>query len=121
MVDWGNVPAFIAATLTGISLIIAAMTYRRVQRNSEREQASMVAGWMDAVDRNPDPAMPDIIIGWVLRMRNSSKLPIYRVNIERPTEAWTVRYSVIRPESTEPPDSTTDTPNVPLMPGMTCF
>jgi hypothetical protein len=115
MVDWGNVPAFIAATLTGLSLIIAALTYRRAQRNSEREQASMVAGWIDTA---PDPEAPNDITGYIVRIRNASKLPIYDVYVERPAGNLVgLNYPVIRPEDTVPSDSEAE-PNISLIAGM---
>jgi hypothetical protein len=117
LIDWGNVPAFIAATLTGLSLIIAAITYRRSQRNSEREQASMVAGWIDIA---PDPASdPEsgVILGYIVRIRNASKMPIYGVSVEGPERnLGRLSYSVIRPKDTLPPDSET-MPNITIAEG----
>lgn len=56
--DWGNVPSWIASTLTGSSMLIAAMTYRRhvkeqarQQWDREREQAGRVSVWLESSRR----------------------------------------------------------------------
>jgi hypothetical protein len=51
--DWGNVPAWVGSILTGTSLMIASLTYRRSVKEKEREQtdrergqASKVTTWL---------------------------------------------------------------------------
>jgi hypothetical protein len=115
MVAWGNVPAFIAAVLTGLSLIIAAMTYRRTQRNSEREQASLVAGWIEPAT---DPARPDSAVGFIVRIRNASKLPVYDIYIEKPKDSLVnLHHRVLRPQETLPSDTKVE-PNTSFIAGL---
>jgi hypothetical protein len=52
--DWGNVPAWIGSVLTGSSILIASLTYRRSvedkrreQSERERLQAANVSAWID--------------------------------------------------------------------------
>src|SRR6185437_3359668 len=45
--DWGNVPAWIGSILTGSSILIAALTYRRSVEDRERAQAAKVTAWVD--------------------------------------------------------------------------
>jgi hypothetical protein len=52
--DWGNVPAWVGSVLTGSSILIASLTYRRSvedkrreQQDRERLQAANVSAWID--------------------------------------------------------------------------
>jgi hypothetical protein len=56
--DWGNVPAWVGSLLTGSSLLIAALTYRRSvaerareQSDRERSQAANVSAWVVNIRR----------------------------------------------------------------------
>ena len=51
--DWGNVPDWVGALVTGSSEAVAAISYRGSVKAKEREQASKVAAWV-ALDRHGD-------------------------------------------------------------------
>ena len=46
--NWGDVPAWVGSVLTGVALLIAAITYRKSVHDSERAQASMVTVWVQS-------------------------------------------------------------------------
>jgi hypothetical protein len=68
--QWGDIPSGIGAILTGASLLIAALSYRRSVKNSEMAQAELVTAWI-----NNDEDTNAIIV-----VRNSSNLPIYMLD-----------------------------------------
>jgi hypothetical protein len=70
-VNWGDIPSGVGAILTGLSLLIAALSYRRSVRNSEMDQAKLVTAWIENED-----AIPYAIIV----VHNASNLPIYMVD-----------------------------------------
>jgi hypothetical protein len=90
--DWGNVPAGTGAVLTGVSLMIAALTYRRSVANAEAQQAESIATW---IDNAPDGRALIIV-------RNASTLPVYMVEIYLDDEVRYQRFylGTILPEST---------------------
>jgi hypothetical protein len=45
--NWGDVPAWVGSVLTGVALLVAANTYRKSVRDSEREQAKTVTVWVE--------------------------------------------------------------------------
>jgi hypothetical protein len=65
--QWGDIPSGIGAILTGLSLLIAALTYRRSVKNSEMAQAELITAWV-----NNDGDNNAIIV-----VHNGSSLPIY--------------------------------------------
>jgi hypothetical protein len=69
-VKWGDVPAWIGALLTGTSLLIAAISYRRSVLDKERDQASKVAAWIALVDEDGQQKR-------VLRISNGSDASVY--------------------------------------------
>ncbi len=79
--DWGNVPAWVGAILTSVSLLIAALAYRRSVKDKEREQASKMAAWIGVVEDAHERKR-------VVRIRNNSDAPIFDI--------------VARPHGTEP-------------------
>src|SRR5262245_48009031 len=44
--DWGNVPAWVGSLLTGTSLLVAALTFRRAVGEARRDQVSKVSAWL---------------------------------------------------------------------------
>jgi hypothetical protein len=91
--NWGDIPSGVGAILTGISLVIAALAYRRSVRNGEMAQAELIASW---IDNELDNA--------IIVVRNSSKLPVYMTEayIRIPLEA-DKRFFIgtLLPESTQ--------------------
>jgi hypothetical protein len=69
-VKWGDVPAWVGSILTGTSLLIAALSYRRSVLDKEREQASKVAAWIALVEEDGQRKR-------VLRISNGSDASIY--------------------------------------------
>jgi hypothetical protein len=43
--DWGTVPTWVGSVLTGSSLLIAALAYRRGVREREFDQARKISAW----------------------------------------------------------------------------
>src|SRR4051794_5872101 len=71
--DWGNVPTWVGAVLTGSSLLIAANTYRRAVQDRRREQASKFAAWVSGT-----PAVGRV----QLFLANGSDMPVYKVRVD---------------------------------------
>lgn len=65
--NWGDIPSGVGAVLTGLSLLIAAFSYRRSVKNSEMAQAELVTSWIE----NDDKGNAIIVV------HNASNLPIY--------------------------------------------
>jgi hypothetical protein len=65
--QWGDIPSGIGAILTGISLLIAALTYRRSVRNKEMAQAELVTSWINSDEQH----------NATIVIHNGGKLPIY--------------------------------------------
>ena len=85
--DWGNVPAWVGSILTGSSILIASLTYRRSVRdkreerlNQEREQASKVSAWIDQSQ-------------WRVFLQNANDAAVKaRVYFEDPSQDWIAAY-----------------------------
>lgn len=87
-VQWGPVSAWVSGLLTGISVMVAALAYRRSVINSESSQADLVAAWFLDTDHTTTPA--------IIAVRNSSNLPVYRfaMTIERAGKASQQRFFI---------------------------
>ena len=72
--DLGSVPDWIGSVLTGGSVFIAALAYRRSVLDRERRQASQIGAWLAFSDEsgNGHP---------VARVNNSSDAPVYEVTV----------------------------------------
>jgi hypothetical protein len=81
-IDWGNVPGGIGAVLTGISILIAAFTYRRSVKNAEMAQAEFITGWVinehDIIPKDEPLGIPEAVVV----VRNGSKQPAYMVEAQ---------------------------------------
>jgi hypothetical protein len=69
-VQWGDVPTWAGAMLTGLALLIAAITYRKSVRDSERTQASMVTVWVGVAGEKA-----------AVHVKNGSNAAVYAVTI----------------------------------------
>jgi hypothetical protein len=100
--DWGNVPGGIGAVLTGISILIAAFTYRRSVKNAEMAQAEFITGW---IINEHDIAPVDGPLGIpsaVVVVRNGSKQSAYMVEAQITKQFTKGRIFI----GTLPPEST---------------
>jgi hypothetical protein len=98
--DWGSVPAWIAAIITSGSFVVAAVTYRRSVLNEERDQASKVSAWASAPEEPNEKKYRESEAGDVyivaslpvtLHVANRSDGPIYDIDLrilER--ESWRI-------------------------------
>src|ERR1039457_1524586 len=66
--NWGDVPTWVGSVLTGVALLIAAITYRKSIRESAREQAKSITVWVgeQAAD-----------LSYELQIKNGSNSAIY--------------------------------------------
>jgi hypothetical protein len=83
--DWGDVPAWVGALLTGGSVLFAAFTLRSSARTSERAQASQVHVVVDrevgpGKESSGDPGHGKPTMTFRLTVRNDSDGPIYEVS-----------------------------------------
>jgi hypothetical protein len=91
--QWGDVPGGIGAILTGISLLIAALSYRRSVDNAEMAQAELVTSWIENDDQHKA----------IIFIRNSSNLPVYLLAVHLDDEQSLRRFYVgtLLPSSTK--------------------
>ena len=75
--DWGNVPTWVGAVITGTSASIAAIAYRRSVRDKERDQASHVAAWVGLTDGSDGGSR-------MLHITNGSDASVYEVSVQVP-------------------------------------
>ncbi len=87
--DWGSVPAWLGSILTGSSLVIAALAYRRSVLDKEREQAAKITAWFELTERGP-----------IVRLRNSSDGAIYEVLISVGLGIKDIDLRTVPPETT---------------------
>jgi len=90
--DWGNVPAWVGSVLTGVALLVAANTYRKSVRDSERAQATKVTVWTGLTDEKE-----------TFSVKNGSDASIYSVAVYYRGGAKSARgdmpYYAVRKES----------------------
>jgi hypothetical protein len=70
--NWGDVPAWIGTITTSVSVLIAALAYRKSILDKERGQASKVAAWVALFG---EPGKEHRIV----RLSNSSDAPVYEL------------------------------------------
>ena len=80
-IAWGSVPEWAGSLLTGSSLLIAALAYRRSVRDKETDQASKTVAWISMAAETTGSEDEKHLKTHVF-VRNSSKLPI------RQATAW---------------------------------
>ena len=49
-IDWGSVPDWLAAIVTGLSFAVAAVVYRNSVVDKEKDQAARVSAWLSEGD-----------------------------------------------------------------------
>lgn len=96
---WGTVPEGIGVILTSLSILIAALAYRRSVSDREREQASKINAWVEIVNGDEEG-------GYHVVVRNDSDLPIRNLlmtwdNDIVPEEPSQWQELMVRPKSEE--------------------
>jgi hypothetical protein len=81
MLDWGNVPAWTGSILTGSSLLIAALAYRRSVRDKERDQANKTVAWISMAPGDGVGDEESKSLATNVFVRNGSDLPIRHVTV----------------------------------------
>jgi hypothetical protein len=76
-VQWGDVPAWVGAILTGGTVFAAYITLRRAQRHAERRQADQIHVVVDMHDRKQS----DDGCEGTVTIRNRSTAPIYLAQV----------------------------------------
>ena len=89
-IDWGSVPDWIAAIVTGLSFAVAVAIYRTSVIDKEKEQAAGVSAWISEGDE-----------GFILNVRNASSGVIYDVVALNPLLREEFDFRAIPPETTE--------------------
>lgn len=94
--NWGDVPSWVGALLTGTSLLIAALAYRGHVKEGERQQAGKVGAWVQLTeDGTTSP-------GRQLRVSNNSDGPISDLTVRVGGKEY--RFNEVLPHSIVPSD-----------------
>jgi len=102
-IDWGNVPAWVGAVLTGSSFLIAANAYRQSVAERIQRQARQVTAWVVVAGDTVDGGAP---LGQdLLCVRNGSDAAAYFVIVnhgdgQRPDRLGVSAWRSIGPETT---------------------
>jgi hypothetical protein len=72
--NWGDVPTWIGSVITSVSVLVAAISYRRSVIDKERNQASKVGAWFVKTDESRRAAC----------ITNASVAPIYEIELLEP-------------------------------------
>jgi hypothetical protein len=78
--DWGDVPTWFGSVVTGGSVFLAALAYRRSVSDKERDQASQIGAWVALTTEAEQKRR-------VVRVNNASKGPIYEVIVRFPASS----------------------------------
>lgn len=79
VIDWGNVPQWVAAVFTSAGVLLAAFEYRRAIENRRTEQARKVSVIYELVEW--DYSVDDRFGRARVKVSNGSDLPIYDINV----------------------------------------
>jgi hypothetical protein len=90
-IDWGTVPAWVAAVVASTSGMLAALSYRRSVLDKERDQASKISAWSSAPEETDeryyrkDEAGNVYVVAplpVVVYVANRSENPVYDIDLD---------------------------------------